>query len=144
MIPLRRRAWRAPHVVAALGFAALLVLMLFGLHIPVDFMRERIELAAREASGLELRIEGRLFLVVGVRPGFSASGVVVKAANLELLRFGTGQVEVEPTALLAREVRIRRVLAADVVLRLDDAVLDAVAAAAPERGARSGHRGAGA
>ncbi len=134
----RRRWWLAALVFAALPVAALLVLALVEFRIPVEFARERVELAAREASGLEARIEGRLFLVTGMRPGIEISGLVIEAgtqaAKLELLRLGVGRAEIELRALLDREVRVRRVLASDLTLRLDAAALEAIAAAESRAG----------
>jgi hypothetical protein len=143
----RRRWWLAALAVAALPVAALLVLALVEIRIPVEFAHQRVELAAREASGLETRIEGRLFLVTGMRPGIEISDLVIEAgtqaAKLELLRLGVGRAEIELRALLDREVRVRRVLASDLTLRLDAAALQAIAAAESQAGMREPERAPG-
>jgi hypothetical protein len=129
--PRRRRWWRVALLLAALPVAAVLAVALIEFRIPLDeFARARIERSAREASGLAVRLEGRLFLVTGLRPGFEITGLVVETgtqgAKLELLRLGVARAEIEVGALLDREVRVRRVLATDVTLRLDAAAHEAL------------------
>lgn len=130
----KRRLWlRMALVLAAPLIAALLALALIEFRIPADFAHQRIEQAAREATGLHVRFEGRSFLLTGPRPAIEISGLVVEAgtqaAKLEILRLGVGRAEFDLRALFAREIRVRRVMATDLWLRLDAPALEALATA---------------
>lgn len=134
----RRRWWRIALLLAALPVAAVLALALIEFRVPLDdAVRERLAQSVRAATGLEARVEGRLFLVTGFRPGIEVSGLVIEAgapgAKLEILRLGRGRAEIALGALLEREVRVLRVLASDLALRLDAEVLEAIAAAEARR-----------
>ncbi|MEJ2174694.1 MAG: hypothetical protein P8Y76_07240 [bacterium] len=129
----RRPLRRFVLALVALLALALLLPLLVAFRIPIDFLRERIEQAARDASGLELRLEGPLYLVTGIRPGVEAHDLVLSAPNtdtpLELLRVGMGRGEIAPSALLSRELRVTQARANDVRMRFDAAAFAAIAAA---------------
>jgi len=131
--PRRRWPWVAALVLAAIPVLAVLILALVEFRIPLDFLRERIEQAAGDASGLELRLEGPVYLVTGPRPGVESHAVAISAPSggksLELLRVGLSRGEIALGALLRREVHVTRAQAQDVAVRLDAAAFAAIAGA---------------
>jgi len=122
----------------ALGLFALLATaialpLLVELRIPVDGLRALIERHAREATGLDVKVEGPLYLVTGREPGAELHGLVVSGEieqrPVKILRLGTARAAIEWWALLSREVRTRELRAADLTLWVDAPALTAIARA---------------
>jgi len=140
-VPRRRRRRVVALLLLALPVAALLLFALVEIRIPLDTLRDRIERIAGDTTGLELRLEGPLYLVTGLRPGVELRNVVVAARNdgqsTRLLGVGLARAEIAPAALLDREMRVTQLHASDVELRFDAETFATVAAAERRAAART-------
>jgi len=115
----------------ALLVVALAVPLLVEFRISLDALRPGVSQHAREASGLDLRIEGPLYLVTGRDAGVEVHDLVVAGEYdqrlVEILRLGVARGFVELWPLLARKVRLSGVRATDLALHLDPSALAVLA-----------------
>jgi uncharacterized protein involved in outer membrane biogenesis len=139
--PKRRVVRRLALGLLVLLVTAIALLLLVELRIPVDGLRPAVERHAQDATGLDVKVEGPLYLVTGRRPGAELHGLVVSGEieqrSVEILRLGVARAEIEWWALLSREVRARELRAADVTLWFDAPALTVLARAERRESARA-------
>ena len=131
--PKRGLGKRMALVVGVLLVIALVVPLLVEFRIPLDALRSSIARQAQQASGLDFRFDGPVYLVTGPRAGIEFHSVVISGAHdrvpVEIARLAALRGEVELRALFAHEVRLRRVRASDLTLHLNAAAVAALASA---------------
>jgi len=129
--PVGSRGKRIALALGLLLIAALALPLLVEFRISLDTLKPTIARHAREASGLELRFEGPLYLVTGLDAGVEVHGLVVSGEQdqkpVEILRLGVGRGAVELWPLLAREVRLRGARATDLILHFGPPALTVLA-----------------
>ena len=122
---------RIALAVIVLSIVALGGPLLVEFRIPLDALKPTIARHAREASGLEVRLEGPFYLVTGRRAGLEAHGIVVSGTHeqrpVEIARLGAVRGVVELWPLFAREVRLRGVRATDLSLHIDPSAVAVLA-----------------
>jgi len=131
--PRRGIGKRIALLLVALGVVVLALPLLFEFRISLDALKPTIARHAREASGLEVRFEGSVYLLTGRHAGLEAHGIVVSSEQgqrpVEIVRVGVVRGAVELWPLFSREVRLRGVRAGDVALHISPAAVAQVASA---------------
>jgi uncharacterized protein involved in outer membrane biogenesis len=139
--PKRGIGKRMALVVGVLLVIALVVPLLVEIRIPLDALKPTIARHAREASGLDVRIDGPLYLVSGLHAGVEVHGLVVSGEHdrkqVEIVRLGVLRGAVELLPLIAREVRLRQVRAIDLTLHINPLAVSVVVAAERQERAQS-------
>ncbi len=87
------------------GLAAVAVIALL-LLVDVNAYKPRIEAAATDALGMELRIQGKAALLLVPSVGISVADVHVRNRGMELAKLGSLRIGVKLIPLLSRQIRI--------------------------------------
>ncbi len=100
---------KALFILAGVAAAVLLAVVIFVLTFDINRYKLRIEAAASEASGMTVRINGKLKLTLFPRAGVSLEDILIQNRNADVVSAEKAEVEIKLLPLAGRRILIRQV-----------------------------------
>src|SRR3972149_2678714 len=100
---------KAVIILAGLSAAVVLAIVIFALTFDINRYKPRIEAAASEATGMKVRINGKLKLTLFPRAGVSLEDILIQNQSAVVASAEKAEVGIKLLPLVRRKILIRQV-----------------------------------
>jgi len=100
---------KAVIILAGLSAAVVLAIVIFALTFDINSYKPRIEAAASEATGLKVRINGKLKLALFPRAGLSLEDILIQDQSADVASAEKAEVEIKLLPLVRRKILVNQV-----------------------------------
>src|SRR3972149_1735028 len=100
---------KAVITLAGLSAAVVLAIVIFALTFDINSYKPRIEAAASEATGLKVRINGKLKLALFPRAGLSLEDILIQDQSADVASAEKAEVEIKLLPLVRRKILVNQV-----------------------------------